>query len=64
MLNGHIWTFYLFDYSFKTDLLTYGKNAVPGGSEPLLTSRKGGESGHHAICNPMLAERDVQTKHS
>ena len=62
LLNGRIWTFYQFKDSFKTDLLPHDKSAVAGGSEPSSTSHKGGDSSHHAICNPMLAERDVQTK--
>ena len=48
--------------SFKTNLLPHDKSVVAGGLEPSSTSRKGGDSSRHAICNPMLAERDVQTK--
>ena len=48
---------------FKTTVLPHGKSGVAGGSEPLSTSRLEKDTGRHAICNPMLAERDVQTKH-
>ena len=46
----------------KTSVLPHCKSEVAGGSEPSSASRKGGDSSHHAICNPMLAERDVQTE--
>ena len=51
LLNGRIWTFYQFEDSFKPN------SYVAGGSEPSSTSCR-----RHAICNPMLAERDVQTE--
>ena len=35
---------------------------VAGSSEPSSSSRKAKDSRHHAIYNPMLAERNVQTK--
>ena len=47
---------------FKTNFLPHGKSAVAGSLEPSSTSCKERDRGHHAICNPMLAERDVQTK--
>ena len=47
---------------FKPNILPHSKSGVAGGSEPLSASCKGGDSGCHVICNPMLAERDVQTK--
>ena len=48
--------------SFKTNLLPHDKSEVAGGSVPFSTSRKEGNIDRHAICNPMLAERNVQTK--
>ena len=46
----------------KTSLLPHKKSEAAGSSEPSSASRKGEDSGRHAICNPMLAERDVQTE--
>ena len=48
---------------FKTKFLPHGKSKLAGGSEPSSTSRKVVDSCSHVVSNPMLAERDVQTKH-
>ena len=54
--------FYMWKTLLKTSLLPHRKSEVAGGLELSSASRKGGDSGRHAICNPMLAERDFQTK--
>ena len=54
--------FYMSETLLKTSLLPHRKSEVAGGSKPLSASRKGGDSVLHAICNPMSAERDVQTE--
>ena len=62
LLNGRIWTFYHVGDSILTTssyLIVRGQLlVVPNRRQPVADL----DSGRHAICNPRLAERDVQTE--